>query len=240
MSTSSDSVSMPLPQLPPELLFRIVEMMTDSHYLAHAWLNFRLVSRNFKAITESVFARQHLPKAIIDFPTITNTVYGGGCHKYGLGLTLSFVKLDGEDEERAVFIERQSEQATSENRGLSDSDWDDYENTLYHCVAVEWQNCFFDFSVPVLHTASSSSACPLSVRRVIKNSAPPGLKVEWEDRSISVLWKEMLTVLFAEEERLQRRRVQEGRVDDSRKKPNPSEGGLQAWLDFIISGLKSV
>ncbi|KAI1267788.1 hypothetical protein F5Y18DRAFT_376538 [Xylariaceae sp. FL1019] len=242
MSTSSESVATLVPQLPPELHFRIVELMTDTHYLAHAWANFRLVSRTFKAITESVFARRHLPTAIIDFPTLTDTVYGGPCYRYGMGLTFSFVKLDGENSERAIFSERRPDQVEySEGRCPRETDRDNSENTFYHCVAVEWQNCFFDFSVPVLHTTSSSGyGCPLTTRRVINDTAPPGLQVEWDRRSISLLWKEMFTVLFAEEEHPKRRPVQEGRADDSQKKISPTAGGFQSWLDLFYSAPKNV
>ncbi|KAI0469220.1 hypothetical protein F4859DRAFT_487400 [Xylaria cf. heliscus] len=180
------------PQLPTEVYVHIVEFITDPYDLPHVWLNFRRVSRNFKAITELVFARKHLPHTIIDFPAPTHETYT---------LSLQFEKLAGDDDERAVFsCNRQDDPESAE---VSPSDNDDEEYTLSD-ISVMWRRRFYKHSRPPPETAVSIPPHILSVRCIINETALPGLEVNWERPTISVLWKEMLTALFGEEDYLHR------------------------------------
>ncbi|KAI0157773.1 hypothetical protein GGR57DRAFT_460856 [Xylariaceae sp. FL1272] len=225
---SSGALTMPIAhsRLPNELYIRIIELITDSRCLAHVWLNFRRVSRTFKSITESVFVKTHLRYACIDFPKVVGRVYDVDYHEYHTGLCLQFQGLDGDNNERAIFCEEPEEFRESKETRLSE---EDPEKTLFKCVTDLWRNSFLDYSMPPPYTAFSTPPHIIWVRRVVDDTALPGLIVNWEEHSLSVLWKEMLTALFGEEEH------REYVASQSNLKPD-DEDQLRALADLANGG----
>ncbi|KAI1348963.1 hypothetical protein F5Y01DRAFT_290490 [Xylaria sp. FL0043] len=227
---SASAVSTKRPQLYTELYMLIIEFITDSSYLPRVWLNFRQVSREFKAITELVFARKHLPHALITFPSITGTVYDVDDDKHQLSLALEFQKLTGDNNERAVFSEDRYYYNDSSKTRLSKSG-----RTLLTEITEQWKHYFHGYSMPVPDTAFSTSPHILSVRRVANDTALPGLEVNWEEHTITVLWKEMLTALFGEEEYVERLRendIREGRGNIGL----PSEDKMKETRELFEAG----
>ncbi|KAI8954384.1 hypothetical protein F4801DRAFT_532843 [Xylaria longipes] len=219
------------PQLPPELYLLIIEFITDSNDLSCIWLNFRRVSREFKAITESVFVRKHLAHTRIEFPAITRRVYDKDDNEHWRELILHFETLTGINGERAVFSQKREEYHASTRilLGYSNSD-DEDNNTLYKHVTTLWRECFYGYSLPAPKTAFATPPHVLSVRRVVNDTALPGLEVNWEEHTISVLWKEMLTALFGEEEYL--KQVEANEIREYYEK----EGGFEALAERIRAG----
>ncbi|KAI3330213.1 hypothetical protein F4824DRAFT_479114 [Ustulina deusta] len=244
MTMATNTASTQYPQLPNEVYLHIVELITDSRYLPRVWLDFRRVSRNFKAITESVFARKHLPHTIIDFPTITDIVYDKDGNKHRPGLGLHFEKLSGDNDERAVFSELREDYHKSTEILLDDSE-DNPEDTLCKYVTTLWKECFYEYSLPAPETAFSTPPHILSVRRIVNDTALPGLEVNWERHAISVLWKEMLTSLFAEEEYLKQVEADEfrekGIANEDKFKSlgerarDGDQGALEEFMKSMIS-----
>ncbi|KAI1277336.1 hypothetical protein F5Y07DRAFT_398592 [Xylaria sp. FL0933] len=226
---SASAVSTKRPQLYTELYMLIIEFITDSSYLPRVWLNFRQVSREFKAITELVFARKHLPHALIVFPSITGTVYDVDDDKHQLSLALEFQKLTGDNDERAVFSEDRYYYNDSSKTRLSENG-----RTLLTEITEQWKHYFYGYSLPTPDMAFSTSPHVLSVRRVANDTALPGLEVNWEEHTISVSWKEMLSALFGEEEyieRLKKNDIREGRED-----VRPSEEKAKELRELFEAG----
>ncbi|KAI0814135.1 hypothetical protein GGR55DRAFT_634142 [Xylaria sp. FL0064] len=226
---SANAVSAKCPQLYTELYMLIIEFITDLGYLPRVWLNFRRVSREFKAITELVFARKHLPQALITFPSITGTVYDVDDDKHQLSLALEFQKLTGDNDERAVFSEDRYYYDGSSKARLSESG-----RTLLTEITDQWKHYFYDYAMPAPNTAFSTSPHVLSVFRVVNDTALPGLEVNWEEHTITVLWKEMLTALFGEEEYVERLRKND--IREGRERVRPSEEKAKELRELFEAG----
>ncbi|KAI1291394.1 hypothetical protein F5Y03DRAFT_400758 [Xylaria venustula] len=112
MSTQS------LPRLPTELYVRIIELVDDELYLPNVWLNFCLVSREFKALTELAFVREHLPETLIYFPVMHDVIYGADEQKHYSGLCLRFEKLTGK-KRRACSLQRAPRRISVLGQGLA-------------------------------------------------------------------------------------------------------------------------
>ncbi|KAI0973703.1 hypothetical protein F4678DRAFT_425590 [Xylaria arbuscula] len=177
--------------------------MDDSDYLPRVWLKFRLVSREFKAITELVFVRKYLPDTRIYFPTIHDVVYDNDDRKQYSGLNLQFEKLIGENDERVIFSESREDRRYS-TKILRAQYLPENERTLYGYNTVLWKRDFYRYSLPPPKTAFSTPRHKLDVGGLINDTALPGLEVDWEEHAISFLWKEMLNAFFGEEDYMRR------------------------------------
>ncbi|KAI0424691.1 hypothetical protein F5Y09DRAFT_323706 [Xylaria sp. FL1042] len=230
MAMSADSVSTQYPQLYTELYLLIIEFSTDSRYLPQVWLNFRRVSHQFKELTESVFVQKHLPHTIIIFPNITGSVYDVNDTRHQLSLALEFKKLTGDNDERAVFSENRYYYNASTETRITESG----SITLATEVTDLWRRYFHDYSMPAPNTAFSTSPHIISVRRVANDTALPGLEVNWEEHTITVLWKDMLTALFSEEEYIGR--LAEKDIREGRENAPPMQDSVEALEDLIETG----
>ncbi|KAI0439901.1 hypothetical protein F4803DRAFT_21311 [Xylaria telfairii] len=149
---SANTASKKYPQLPTELYLCIIEVITDSSYLPRVWLNFHRVSREFKAITESVFIRQHLPHACIEFPAMFGYVYDKDDKEHLVELSLYFEKLAGNNNERAVF-----HQERDDFRQPTRIFFDSYSDTLSGYITRRWREIFYEYSLPAPKTAFSNA-----------------------------------------------------------------------------------
>lgn len=126
---------------------------------------------------------------------MSSLVYDGDYNKHWIELSLQFEKLAGNNNEGAVFCQERPKHRQSTEILL-----DSYPDTLSGYITSRWRDTFYEYSLPAPKTAFSNPPYVLSVRGVVNDTALPGLEVVWEEQTMSVRWKEMLTALFGEEE----------------------------------------
>lgn len=231
---SSAELQQRLPELPVELWAHIVGFITDSRYLPRTWLHFRRVSRAFKYATEMAFVGKHLPHADLVF----KEHQAGGVHDADANLIFPKVvfKFDrlADGGSRAVFARKHPVEALREVRISSctedGSNYSDSRN-LFDLSIRRWRESM----EPYVSSQSAKSReyvrppHALAIRRVVNDTALPGLEVDYEKHEISVLWGPMLSLLFGEEEYIKWAKkvdYQHSAVKDSR----------QTMMDMVISG----
>ena len=226
----SASSSSSLPELPLELWAQIIGSITDSRYLPRVWLNFRQVSRFFKDATEMAFVGKHLRHADLVFRESRSDVHDLHANLVYPKVVFRFDRLAQDDRGRAVFVRRQPAESLREVRVASDYGPDD---NLFDLSIRRWRNALEPYA-----TAQQSGCTPkayarpphvLSVRRVVNDTALPGLHVDYERHEVSVQWAQMLSLLFGEEEYVKWAKkvdFQHSTVRESR----------QRMMDMVVSG----
>lgn len=194
------------PQLTPEVLLCIIEVITDSRDLPNVWFSFRLVSRSFKQLTEWVFMHKHLPHAAIKFPNKRRYLFAKGDNAFSTGLVLAFDRVSEDHNERAIFRSRQENDKLDEIilRESSESGAESSHTTLESTagdtlsshIAARLKEHFDEYSQSVEPRLRMLPIHLICIRRVADDTTLPGLELNWEDHTVSVLWKEMLSALF--------------------------------------------
>lgn len=183
----------PLKQLPVEIWARVIGFITDSRYLPRVWLHFRQVSRGFKTATELAFVQKHLQYTNVEFGP-WSMVKDRDQNKVSCRLTLVFKGLAGEDRDRAIFAsdeDLESTKATQLEEFMGGI-------TLHRHLTNQWRIEFGPYSDPPPDSVFAWPPHILAVRREANDTELPGLRVDWEEHQISVLWKPMLSLFFGE------------------------------------------
>lgn len=131
-------------------------------------------------------------------------VRGKDNNEYWAGLILVLERLSGDHDERTIFSRaRRGHERLNEiilRKGSESGAENTVENTLSSHITARWKECFYEYSLPVPRTTFSLPPHMLCVGGVADDTALPGLEVKWEEHTISVIWKEMLSSLFGEDE----------------------------------------
>ena len=186
------------PSLPLELWVQIIGSITDSRYLPRVWLNFRRVSRTFKEATEMAFISTHLRHAELSFRECQASVHDLQANLVYPHVILRFDRLARDDRGRAVFTRRQPAESLKQVRVVGAGP----DDNLFDLSIRRWRASLEPYATAAASPEKPYARPPhaLSVRRIVNDTALPGLEVDFEKHEVSVQWAPMLSLLFGEEE----------------------------------------
>ncbi|RYP36274.1 hypothetical protein DL767_003427 [Monosporascus sp. MG133] len=230
-------------ELPVEVWAQIISFITDSRYLPRTWLHFRRVSRAFKHATEMAFISSHLPHADLIFREHRSSFHADLIFPK---VVFKFDRLADGDRSRAVFVRKHPAESLREISVVADGGGgaarDD--NNLFDLTMRRWRETMEPYAT---HAAAqqqqqqtpkkSSPSSPsyawrphvLAVRRVVNDTALPGLEVDYEKQEISVLWAPMLSLLFGEEEYIKWAKKVDYQHSSARR-------GMESMMRMVDSG----
>ncbi|RYP22003.1 hypothetical protein DL765_001909 [Monosporascus sp. GIB2] len=234
---SSVEASRPV-ELPVEVWAQIISFITDSRYLPRTWLHFRRVSRAFKLATEMAFVSSHLPHADLIFREHRSSFHADLIFPK---VVFKFDRLADGDRSRAVFVRKHPAESLREISVVADCGGggggggarDD--NNLFDLTMRRWRETLEPYAAHAARQQTSKSAPyawrphVLAVRRVVNDTALPGLEVDYEKQEISVLWAPMLSLLFGEEEYIKWAK----KVDYQH---SPARRGMESMMRMVDSG----
>jgi hypothetical protein len=200
-----------LPRLPLEIWTAVISHLTrNPDDICSAWLSVRRVSRCFKAATEAAVSKQVLRSASISFPVhrtrTTRSENEWTRTKIKLGTIDTYFDRVSEDGERVFFRDKAPLDRMS-------------EDVLTHTVR-SWRRrirSYLDqppFDSLDLADNRAEAGVPglqynqppyvIAMGGMVNDTELLGLEADIDRLEISFLWKPMLTMFFAEEERIRR------------------------------------
>ncbi|KAF5378902.1 hypothetical protein D9615_006853 [Tricholomella constricta] len=167
---------MPAVERPVELFRSILELVDD---LTVLWTICRPVSKQWTQIVEEIFIEKHIRKTWF-------RIDGGKWRprKYGrvmLSATFAFDRFDGSNPSRAIFSDKGCESRFFDKLCERVRDKMEYGNPAYSPNVI------------------------IQVRRMVNDTAVPGLEFDFEKLEMSFDWNRMYSAFFKEEAELERR-----------------------------------
>ncbi|RYP74424.1 hypothetical protein DL770_007606 [Monosporascus sp. CRB-9-2] len=193
----------PRVELPVEVWAQIISFITDSRYLPRTWLHFRRVSRVFKHATEMAFVSSHLPHADLIFREHRSSFHADLIFPK---VVFKFDRLADGDRSRAVFVRKHPAESLREISVVADCGGAQDDNNLFDLTMRRWRETLEPYATHAARQQTNKKSSyawrphVLAVRRVVNDTALPGLEVDYEKQEISVLWAPVLSLLFGEEE----------------------------------------
>ncbi|RYO85194.1 hypothetical protein DL764_009218 [Monosporascus ibericus] len=222
----------PRAELPVEVWAQIISFITDSRYLPRTWLHFRRVSRAFRHATEMAFISSHLPHADLIFREQRSIFHTDLIFPK---VVFKFDRLADGDRSRAVFMRKHPAESLREISVVAGGGARE-DNNLFDLTMRRWRETLEPYATHAARqqTPKSSSSYAwrphvLAVRRVVNDTALPGLEVDYEKQEISVLWAPMLSLLFGEEEYIKWAKKVDYQHSSARR-------GMESMMRMVDSG----
>lgn len=209
-SLSVPSMSSPsrFPHLPIELWTAIISHISAPEDIISAWLNIRRVSRSFRSATETAMRQRLMRSAHLDFVSHhikAVRTFPGPSSRIQLGAIETRFDRWSEDGNRVFFRDKTALERMDEFLLMhTKEDW------VHRVGNYMSQTCVPPEIVVVggrrrLATNLVSFNIPphiITVGGMVNDTELPGLEVDYDRLEVSFLWRPMLTMFLAEEERV--------------------------------------